>query len=72
MGDLFQFAMADMITPLGKSLEGAGVTPDELVECRRADVAAGRDAVLDAARNWALAERAKASKFTGQPNPRKP
>jgi carboxyl-terminal processing protease len=60
IGDLFQFAMADMVTPLGKSLEGAGVTPDELVERRRADLAAGRDAVLEAARTWALAARAKA------------
>jgi carboxyl-terminal processing protease len=60
MGDLFQFAMADMITPFGKSLEGAGVTPDELVERRRADLAAGRDPVLEAARTWAFAERKKA------------
>lgn len=72
MGDLFQFAMADMVTPLGKSLEGTGVTPDEIVERRRADLAAGRDTVLDAARTWARAERKKAARLTGQTNPQKP
>ncbi|MBI2512464.1 MAG: hypothetical protein HYV96_10810 [Opitutae bacterium] len=74
IGDLFQYAMADMVTPRGKSLEGHGVAPDEIVERRRADLAAGRDAVLEAARAWALAERAKpaAQRLTGQTQPRKP
>ncbi|MBI2518593.1 MAG: hypothetical protein HYV95_17090 [Opitutae bacterium] len=63
-GDLFQFAMADIVTPRGRSLEGAGVVPDEIVLRTGADLAAGRDSVLDAARAWLLAERAKIS--TGQ------
>lgn len=57
-GDLFQFAMADMVTPRGKSLEGAGVIPDELVERRRADLAAGEDKVLAAALEWLQRQRA--------------
>jgi carboxyl-terminal processing protease len=73
IGDLFQFAMADIVTPRGKSLEGAGVVPDEIVERHRADLAAGDDKVLDAARAWLRAERAKpaAERLTGQLNPRK-
>lgn len=74
IGDLFQFAMADIVTPRGKSLEGDGVVPDEIVERRRADLAAGRDAVLEAARAWALAARAKSppSPLTGPNYPPQP
>ena len=37
---------ADMIMTDGKSLERAGVTPDELLLPSQADLAAGRDPVL--------------------------
>jgi len=74
MGDLFQFAMADIITARGVSLEGAGVTPDEPVQRTRAEVAEGRDAVVEAARVWLRTERAKSAgqPLTGQSNSEKP
>lgn len=61
MGDLFQFAMANIVTARGIPLEGTGVTPDEPVSRTRAELAAGRDAVLDAARAWLQGERGKKS-----------
>lgn len=57
-GDLFQFAMADIITPRGQSLEGHGVTPDEEVAPTAAELAAGVDRVLEAAKTWLQAQRA--------------
>jgi carboxyl-terminal processing protease len=59
-GDLFQYAIADLQTPNGILIEGRGVTPDELVPCTRADLAAGRDPALEAARRWLDRERRKA------------
>jgi carboxyl-terminal processing protease len=56
-GDLFQYAVGDMKTPGGKLLEGHGVEPDEVVHNTRADLAAGRDRVQDAARAWIRRER---------------
>lgn len=56
-GDLFQFAVADITTPAGTLLEGNGIEPDEVVLRTRADLAAGRDPVLDAARAWIERER---------------
>lgn len=58
-GDLFQYAIADLQTPRGILIEGRGVIPDETVERTRADLAAGRDPVLMAARHWLETERAK-------------
>lgn len=51
-GDLFQFAVADYVSAKGDRLEGAGVTPDEVVPLTRADLLAGRDAPLIAAQKW--------------------
>ncbi len=71
-GDLFQFAIADMKTPGGKLLEGEGVTPDEAVVRTRADLAAGRDPVWEAARAWLDGERQArpaASASLGAANP---
>jgi len=58
-GDLFQYAVGDVTTPQSEVLEGRGVTPDAVVTRTRADLAAGRDPVLDAARKWLNAERGK-------------
>ncbi|MDB6093672.1 MAG: Carboxyl-terminal processing protease [Verrucomicrobia bacterium] len=57
MGDLFQFAIADMKTPKGKVLEGEGVAPDQDVQRTRAGLAAGEDPVLSAANSWLDRER---------------
>lgn len=51
-GDLFQFAVADYVSANGDRLEGAGVTPDEVVPLTRADLLAGRDVPLMAALKW--------------------
>ncbi len=51
-GDILQFAFADFVGPEGVRLEGRGVIPDQEVPLRRADLLAGRDAVLDAALAW--------------------
>jgi carboxyl-terminal processing protease len=56
-GDLFQYAIADLQTPRGKTIEGQGVTPDETIRRTRADLLAGRDPVLEAARRWLNRER---------------
>jgi carboxyl-terminal processing protease len=54
-GDLFQYAVADIKTPSGTQIEGNGVEPDEIVHVTRADLAAGRDPVEEAARRWIAA-----------------
>lgn len=51
-GDVLQYAIADLQTPAGVMLEGRGVVPDQTVRRTRADLAAGRDPVLDAAEHW--------------------
>jgi len=56
-GDLLQYAVADVTTPRQAVLEGTGVTPDEVVVRTRADLAAGRDPVVMAARLWLDAAR---------------
>lgn len=55
-GDLLQYAVADLTTPKGATLEGIGVNPDKQVARSRDDIAAGRDPVLDAARDWIATE----------------
>ena len=47
-----------MKTPAGKLIEGEGVIPDEMIRRTREDVAAGRDPVLAAARQWLNEQRA--------------
>jgi carboxyl-terminal processing protease len=56
-GDLFQYAIADVTTPHSTVIEGTGVTPDETVPTTRADLAAGRDPVMEAARRWLASRR---------------
>ncbi len=60
-GDLLQYAVADVKTPSGAQIEGNGVEPDETVRVSRADLAAGRDPVEDAARRWLTAQRPPAA-----------
>jgi carboxyl-terminal processing protease len=51
-GDGFQYAIASYVSFSGKSLEGAGVIPDEEIGLARRDLLEGRDAVLEAAVSW--------------------
>lgn len=51
-GDVLLYAVGDFITSTGRRLEGAGVTPDVTAPGTLADLAAGRDATLDAALAW--------------------
>ena len=56
-GDLLQYAIADVSTPSGITLEGTGVKPDVVVIRTKADLAAGRDPVMEAARAWIVETR---------------
>ncbi|MCU1326066.1 MAG: peptidase [Bryobacterales bacterium] len=56
-GDGFQYAQASYTSEKGKVLEGAGVTPDEIVRQTREDLSAGRDPVAEAAEKWILSTR---------------
>jgi len=58
-GDLFQYAVGDFQTPHGLLIEGRGVQPDEVVRRTCADLAAGEDPALAAARRWIARERHK-------------
>jgi len=51
-GDGFQFAEASYTSVGGKVLEGAGVTPDVVVNGTRETSLAGRDPVIEAAEAW--------------------
>lgn len=62
-GDVLLHAYGDFIVPGGARVEGRGVSPDEVVPLRRADLLAGRDAVLDAALAWIARTRARADLF---------
>ena len=55
-GDLFQYPVANYISRNGKTLEGEGVTPDQVVNLTPATLAAG-DPVLDAALQWIHAQK---------------
>ncbi|MEO5589989.1 MAG: S41 family peptidase [Gemmatimonadaceae bacterium] len=53
-GDVFVHAVADFTDPRGGRIEGAGAVPDEIVPLRITDLAAGKDAALDAAVRWII------------------
>ena len=55
-GDVLMHAIADHEDSAGRRVEGAGVVPDEPVLLRRVDLRAGRDAALEAARDWIAAQ----------------
>jgi carboxyl-terminal processing protease len=56
-GDVFVHAVADFTDPNGLRIEGSGAVPDEIVPLRASDIAAGRDAPLDAAVRWIATAR---------------
>jgi carboxyl-terminal processing protease len=58
-GDILYHAIADFLNPFGKTLEGAGVTPDTRVPLTRAALLKGRDAAMDAAIQWATTARVR-------------
>lgn len=60
-GDILQYAIADVTTPQGMVLEGRGVTPDQIVTTTQADLRAGRDPVLEAAKAWLKLARTEMS-----------
>jgi carboxyl-terminal processing protease len=51
-GDVLMYAVGDFVTGAGRSLEGQGVVPDEIVLLSRSALAAGQDADLMAALRW--------------------
>lgn len=51
-GDVLMHAIADYLVVDGSRIEGRGVIPDEVVPLTIGDLAAGRDAPLQAALNW--------------------
>jgi carboxyl-terminal processing protease len=52
-GDILYHAIANFVGPSGRSMEGDGVIPDELVVPDRAALLAGRDPAVDRAVEWA-------------------
>jgi len=67
-GDVLMYAIADFATSTGRTLEGAGVTPDEVEPLDRTMLAAGHDAPLEAALRWIDAQRGKTDRVL----PRRP
>jgi carboxyl-terminal processing protease len=51
-GDVLMYAVGDFVTGAGRSLEGEGVLPDELVPLSRAALSTGGDPDLAAALRW--------------------
>lgn len=51
-GDVLMFPIADHTDALGRRVEGVGVQPDTRTPLVRSEVAAGRDATLEAAKAW--------------------
>ena len=51
-GDVLMHAVGDFVTSTGRSLEGGGVQPDEVVPLTRSDLAAGMDRTMQAALRW--------------------
>lgn len=54
-GDVLMHVLADHSDARGRRVEGVGVRPDQASPLRVADLRAGRDAALDAARAWIAA-----------------
>jgi len=54
-GDVMMHVIADHQDPKGRRVEGVGIVPDVLAPLRLEDLRAGRDAALEAAREWIAA-----------------
>lgn len=61
-GDVLEYAIGDFVTSKGRSLEGAGVVPDEAQPLSLASLAAGKDDALAAALAWIDRGRAPRTK----------
>ena len=55
-GDVLMHAIADHEDAKGRRVEGVGVQPDEVTPLTRADLIAGKDATLEAARRWIMTQ----------------
>ena len=53
-GDILYHAIADFLSPTGKQLEGAGVTPDVVTPVTRRALLGGKDPAREAALSWAV------------------
>lgn len=53
-GDVLYHVVSNLTDPDGVRIEGRGVEPDEVIPLRREVLLEGRDAVLEAALNWAF------------------
>jgi carboxyl-terminal processing protease len=51
-GDVLEYVVGDFVTSAGRSLEGAGVTPDDAQPLTIADLRRGIDAPMAAALRW--------------------
>lgn len=51
-GDVLMYVIGNFVTATGRSLEGEGVIPDEIVPLTTPGPSAGRDEALDAALRW--------------------
>jgi len=71
-GDSLLHALGDFETATGTRLEGAGVLPDPRVPVTRSDLLAGRDAALEAAVAWILAEQSASASHPEGSDPRSP
>jgi carboxyl-terminal processing protease len=61
-GDSLMHAVFDYIRPIGRSVEGRPIVPDEVVFLRRSDLLAGRDRVLESALTWIAGATARPEK----------
>ena len=55
-GDILYHAIANFVSPTGKQIEGAGVTPDVKAPPTRKALLEGKDPALDAAIVWAASQ----------------
>jgi carboxyl-terminal processing protease len=58
-GDGFQYVVANYVSVGGKTLEGHGVVPDQIVPLDRQALLDGRDPVIEAAVKWIESQKRK-------------